>query len=571
MEIAFHLHESHRHSFLQTLMHSFGCTYICLWSYLPQPSKSLISLSLPLLSLLYFLLGFGHFVLMGFGCFMDMTCSCLRFLDGLCVQEIEVQTCSSSAGSLAQLLFEEYRQLEFSVEDGLVPGLAHKHNDPCLKLEDSQLQTYASADIQRQFYLAARIQASIFLGSINGEIELGFSNVSQVDMQMIINLLPGDVVGPKIPLELPQPATKLKLIPSPSLSPIPNPNQLSSSTSSLRSQSMDSPAECSSLLLNAIQTTPHITEPFTADIPILPSQHQHSMDSIFAQARNLQFPTPEALDEAMTRTILAVLSSPAGSSSSSMHKTLEGMITPSYHLNVKASAFKKYARVQTPTTARLNQNLSTRQSLLKRSLAFMRNLNLMRLRERMPTASRPTTSQLHHVISERRRREKLNDSFQALKSLLPPGTKKDKGSVLTTTREYMSSLKAQVAELSRRNQQLEAQLLQSAKEEETSVFSQEERFRVGISQVSESTSEGQIIDLHITTRGESPLTDMVIGVLEFLKPLNNVRVVSMEGNTQLTPSSSTNHLTLRLIIEENEWDESAFREAVERVVSDLAR
>ncbi|XP_022987667.1 putative transcription factor bHLH041 isoform X2 [Cucurbita maxima] len=538
MEIAFHLHESHRHSFLQTLMHSFGCTYICLWSYLPQPSN------------------------------------CLRFLDGLCVQEIEVQTCSSSAGSLAQLLFEEYRQLEFSVEDGLVPGLAHKHNDPCLKLEDSQLQTYASADIQRRFYLAARIQASIFLGSINGEIELGFSNVSQVDMQMIINnLLPGDVVGPKIPLELPQPATKLKLIPSSSLSPIPNPNpnQLSSSTSSLRSQSMDSPAECSSLLLNAIQTTPHITEPFTADIPILPSQHQHSMDSIFAQARNLQFPTPEALDEAMTRTILAVLSSPAGSSSSSMHKTLEGMITPTYHLNVKASAFKKYARVLTPTTARLNQNLSTRQSLLKRSLAFMRNLNLMRLRERMPTTSRPTSSQLHHVISERRRREKLNDSFQALKSLLPPGTKKDKGSVLTTTREYMSSLKAQVAELSRRNQQLEAQLLQSAKDEETSVFSQEERFRVGISQVSESTSEGQIIDLHITTRGESPLTDMVIGVLEFLKPLNNVRVVSMEGNTQLTPSSSTNHLTLRLIIEENEWDESAFREAVERVVSDLAR
>ena len=126
---------------------------------------------------------------------------------------------------------------------------------------------------------------------------------------------------------------------------------------------------------------------------------------------------------------------------------------------------------------------------------------------------------------------------------------KDKGSVLTTTREYMSSLKAQVAELSRRNQQLEAQLLQSAKEEETSVFPQEERFRVGISQVSESTSEGQIIDLHITTRGESPLTDMVIGVLEFLKPLNNVRVVSMEGNTQLTPSSSTNHLNLRLIIE----------------------
>lgn len=220
---------------------------------------------------------------------------------------------------------------------------------------------------------------------------------------IISNLVPGDVVAPNFPImELPQPSTKLKLIPSPS------PNPLSSSSSSLRSLSMDSPAECSSLLFT------------TADIPILQSQLQpSSMDSIFAQARNLQFPTPEALDEAMTRTILAVLSS----SSSSVHQPLK-RLPPSYHMNVKASAFKKYARVLTPTTTtRLNQNLSTRQSLLKRSFAFMRSLNLMRLRERMPATSRPTSSQLHHVISERRRREKLNDSFQALKSLLPPGTK----------------------------------------------------------------------------------------------------------------------------------------------------
>ncbi|XP_011659992.1 putative transcription factor bHLH041 isoform X1 [Cucumis sativus] len=523
MDIAFQLHQPHLHSFLQDIMQSFGCTYICLWSYFPQPSN------------------------------------CLRFSDGLFLKEFDQE----QVGSLSLLLFREYQQLEFSVDDGLIPGLAYKHNDPCLKLENSELQTYASADVQKQFYLAAGIQTSIFLGSIHGEIELGFSNVSQVDIEMIISsLVPVDVVAPKVPImELPQPSTKSKLIPSLSSIPILNPNALSSSSSSLRSLSMDSPAE----------------SPFpTADIPILQSQLQpSSMDSIFAQARNLQFPTPEALDEAMTRTILAVLSSPACSSSSSVHPPLE-KLPPSYRLNVKASAFKKFALVLTPTM-RLNRNLSTRQSLLKRSLAFMTNLNLMRVRERMPTTSRPTSSQLHHVISERRRREKLNDSFQALKSLLPPGTKKDKGSVLTTTREYMSSLKAQVAELSRRNQQLEAQLLQSCKEEEKEeaiLFPQKEiRFRVGISQVQESTSEGQIIDLNIATRGEfSSLTNIVIGVLEFLKQLNNVRVVSMEGNTQLTPSSSSiNHLTLRLIIEENEWDKSAFQEAVERVVSDLAK
>lgn len=233
-------------------------------------------------------------------------------------------------------------------------------------------------------------------------------------MSMIISsLVPADVAL-KVPMELPQPATKLKPIPSPN----PNLNPPSSSSSSLRSLSMDSPAESSSLLLNVIQATPHIT----ADIPILQSQHQHTMDSIFAQARNIQFPTPEALDEAMTRAILAVLSSPDCSSSSSVHQPLE-RLPPRYNLTVKASAFKKYARVLTPTTTRMNRNLSSRQSLLMRSFAFLRNLNLMRLRERMPTTSRQTSSQLHHVISERRRREKLNDSFQALKSLLPPGTK----------------------------------------------------------------------------------------------------------------------------------------------------
>jgi len=35
----------------------------------------------------------------------------------------------------------------------------------------------------------------------------------------------------------------------------------------------------------------------------------------------------------------------------------------------------------------------------------------------------PTSSQLNHMISERRRRERLNESFEALRGLLPPGSK----------------------------------------------------------------------------------------------------------------------------------------------------
>ncbi|PNX75290.1 transcription factor bHLH041-like protein, partial [Trifolium pratense] len=55
--------------------------------------------------------------------------------------------------------------------------------------------------------------------------------------------------------------------------------------------------------------------------------------------------------------------------------------------------------------------------------AFGRNLNLMRLRDRSTQAMRPSSNQLHHMISERRRREKLNENFQALRALLPQGTK----------------------------------------------------------------------------------------------------------------------------------------------------
>ena len=60
---------------------------------------------------------------------------------------------------------------------------------------------------------------------------------------------------------------------------------------------------------------------------------------------------------------------------------------------------------------------------MKRSFAFFGNLNIMRMRERIQATSRPSNTQLHHMISERRRREKLNENFQALRALLPPGTK----------------------------------------------------------------------------------------------------------------------------------------------------
>jgi hypothetical protein len=201
-------------------------------------------------------------------------------------------------------------------------------------------------------------------------------------------------------------------------------NPPSSSSSSLRSLSLDSP-DSSSLLFN-IPTTSHFPETL-GEIPILHHQvlptttttspHQQAMQA-FARSRNIQLPAPETENAAMARAILAVLSSTSSSSSSS-HQPHQNL-PYSHRLNSKAGAFKSYPSALGPRT-QMGANVR-KQSMLKRSFAFFRSLNLLRLHERMQ-ATRPTATQLHHMISERKRREKLNESFQALRSLLPPGTK----------------------------------------------------------------------------------------------------------------------------------------------------
>lgn len=214
----------------------------------------------------------------------------------------------------------------------------------------------------------------------------------------------------------------------------PDQNPPSSSSSSLRSLSMDSP-ECSSLLFN-IPSTSNFPETL-GEIPLLhqvlpttTSPHQQAMQAFARSRNNVQFPAPETENAAMARAILAVLSS---TSSSSSHKPQQNL-PYSHRVNSKASAFKSYISALGPTS-QMGAN-ARKQSMLKKSISFFRSLNFLRLHERMQ-ASRPTSTQLHHMISERKRREKLNDSFQALRSLLPPGTKV----------QYLSSTKHSFTEL----------------------------------------------------------------------------------------------------------------------------
>lgn len=362
-------------------------------------------------------------------------------------------------------------------------------------------------------------------------------------------------------------------------------NRPTSSSSSLRSLSYDSP-EYSPLLFDISATSYIVPEPQreamiqqalgSAHAPVFSptaaSPHQQAIRAL-NQIRSIQLPTIESEDAAMTEAMIAVISSTA-SSSSSVQPSQQNL-PPNYPVRgSRASAFRRYRSSlspRQPTSSRIQ-----RENVLKRSVAFFRALNSMRSQEQM-LAGRTSSTQLHHMISERRRREKLNESFQALRSLLPPGTKKDKASVLTSTREYLSSLKAQVAELSRRNHILETQLLpkkSAAVEETSSGVSSSERVEVQITNVGPSTSasSSRIVDLQVIMRAEVSMVDLVVRLLEFLKTDQNVSLMSVEANARTAePTSISNVVLMRLRIEEGEWDESAFQEAIRRVVNDLAQ
>uniref|UniRef100_A0A2C9W5P1 DUF7050 domain-containing protein n=1 Tax=Manihot esculenta TaxID=3983 RepID=A0A2C9W5P1_MANES len=116
MDTVFSLpNEADRATYLRSLVQSFGCNYICLWFYLPQPNQSR-----------------------------------LYFLDGY--YDEETNAIGSSTGSLARRLFDEYRQEVFFIVNDRVPGMAFVNEQLYRELNESELQRMASAAVQQQFY-----------------------------------------------------------------------------------------------------------------------------------------------------------------------------------------------------------------------------------------------------------------------------------------------------------------------------------------------------------------------------------------------------------------------------------
>ncbi|PON63924.1 Basic helix-loop-helix transcription factor [Trema orientale] len=69
----------------------------------------------------------------------------------------------------------------------------------------------------------------------------------------------------------------------------------------------------------------------------------------------------------------------------------------------------------------------------------------------------------NHVMAERRRREKLNERFIILRSLVPFVTKMDKASILGDTIEYVKQLRKKIQDLEARNRVMELDQRSSAK------------------------------------------------------------------------------------------------------------
>ncbi|XP_073298179.1 putative transcription factor bHLH041 [Primulina huaijiensis] len=534
MDFVFLLDEGRRAAFLRHVIQSFGCSYICLWSQLAQPAN------------------------------------CLYCLDGI-YQETSSQRPSSSTGSHARSLFDAYSESINYIDSCRIPGFSFKNNLPYTEFKIEELQRMTASEVQLQFYREARIKTAVFMGCASGEIEIGMLHQPTADLEMEMkNLFPMHFSRELV--THPQPA---------------DPIQPSSSSSSLRSLSFDSPEYSPQVFsipsTSAVQAEPaklkqaviqESSFPFVGNAPkpvnLAPNTsydpHQLTIQAL-RQIRYTKFPTIESEDDAIQKAILAVLSSPSSTNSSSTSQQNPLNLPSISPVKNRPTAFQRYTNSLAPSAS-----MNHKQNTLRRAVVFFRNLSMRRRQENQTQENRPPATRLHHMISERKRREKLNEVFQVLRSLVPAGSKKDKTSILSSTTQYLGSLISQVSELSKRNQELEASLLSQGEAMAWRFSSsQDQRLNVEINQVSEQTSEARILDLRVTVRGECNMVDLVIRILEFIKQQNNIGLLSLESNTRPVESTSVHCVVLRLKIEGDESDLSGLKERVTRALDDVAR
>ncbi|KAL5701659.1 hypothetical protein ACHQM5_026974 [Ranunculus cassubicifolius] len=508
MDVIYFLNADARNRLLRTIAETIGCTYICLWSCDPLVSN------------------------------------CVFSIDGWYNEKSN--QLSSSSGSLTRRLFDTYRKSQYTLDISFVPGFAFKEGIPYLELNQQELVRRTSNITQRQFYQEAQIKSAAFLSCRSGEMEIGMSRFNQVNMKFEI-----DNLFQQFQFDLP------------------DQDWYSSYSSSLSASSQESsplfytmPTSSTSYMPEfnldvQIEQTPTPSPTPTPTLSPSPQNQQQAKD-VYSRL-SIQNLDPESDNATMAKAMLAVISSP--SSSSSSYNQPQHTLNYNSPVSQNTGAPKHYTSALAP-----NHHSKGKQNMFKRSGYVMSNIPPSWREEGNPQ----TNSQLHHKLSERKRREKLKESFEELRPLLPPSTKKDKASVLLNTLDYLTTLKTEVSELTQNNELLEARATSATKD--VLGFASNEKFDICIVHSSSVSllSEEQDINMQVTVRGDCNIVDLILDILEYLKLVKEANLVSMDADTELLEPIPINRIIFRMEIKVSEWDEPAFYEAMRRIVADVA-
>ncbi|ONM28894.1 Putative transcription factor bHLH041 [Zea mays] len=257
-------------------------------------------------------------------------------------------------------------------------------------------------------------------------------------------------------------------------------------------------------------------------------------------------------------------------------------------------AFKHYARHLGPTRTTPTKPGTCGQRMFKTAMSVLSKMHVAARYSQQQyyyeaaaaeVAPPPSVNQLQHMFSERKRREKLNDSFHALKAVLPPGAKKDKTSILIRAREYVRSLEARVAELEEKNKSLESRL---AKDGSGCGDDHDSGSTTKVQvEISRAAANEELCTLKIAViRSPSPcnMTDVVVRTLQCLKEQigDGVSLVAMStsggGGGGAGPTTTTTGgkkgspgdvLTLQIKSPGGtDWEEEPVKDAVAKVVAD---
>ncbi|CAO2170400.1 unnamed protein product [Urochloa humidicola] len=174
------------------------------------------------------------------------------------------------------------------------------------------------------------------------------------------------------------------------------------------------------------------------------------------------------------------------------------------------------------------------------------------------------SSQVYHMMSERKRREKLNDSFHTLRSLLPPCSKKDKTTVLINAASFLKTLEAQVSELEEKNAKLERHVPREGGGAITAAAHRRAKIHI-----SRSGPDEREVSLMVVVMVECDIVDLVLRVLECLRWMSGVSVLSVDADTYSPQALLKARANIKLHIMDGDcWNEALFHEAMTKAVHD---